>query len=96
MQDLLLECIARAAFEATEIAFDFGSASLETIDRKGHATRVQSDADCRRVRGANGLRISTRAPLLRSSVNAVRTSQPPVGSLLHASEDEDEESEIIL
>ena len=58
-QELLLECIARAAFEATEISFDFHSATLERIERNGHATVVKTDGDCRRIRSAAGLRVST-------------------------------------
>ena len=58
-RELLLECIARAAFEATEISFDFSTATLERLERKGHATVVKTDRDCRSIRSAAGLRVST-------------------------------------
>ena len=94
-RELLLECIARAAFEATEISFDFNSACLELLEHKGGLpTVVRTDADCKRVRGAAGLRITTGGRPAGVS-RAARTAAPRVGSLLHDADD-DTTTELIL
>ena len=89
-QDLLLECIARAAYEATEFAFDFSGATLELLDRRGKATVVKTDGDCRRIRGAAGLRVSTGRHARGLNGRAARTA----GSLLYTGPGEEDEEEI--
>jgi len=85
-RDLLLECIARAAFEATEISFDFSTACLEILQHSDSTIVVRTDADCRRARGASGLRITTGAratPVTQPNGKAARTAGPREGSLLY-------------
>lgn len=88
-RDLLLESIARAAFEATEMSFDFSTACLEQLGRGSDTKILRTDADCRRVRGAAGLRVTTGKLSVHSSPSrpAARTAPQPVDSLLHSQED---------
>lgn len=54
-QELLLEAIGRAAFEATELPLVLSAAQVQRLDKRGNTTAVRSDADCRRLRNAPGI-----------------------------------------
>lgn len=54
----LLDSIARAGFEATELPFDLRKACVERLDTLGHATAIKSDADCKSLRAAAGIRVT--------------------------------------
>ena len=101
-RELLLECIARAAFEATEIAFDFEEATLERLELHSDAHVIKTDADCRRLwgSGAAGLRVTCTGGRTPRGKAATRTAPARLGSLLHGGggeEDGDErEIELIL
>jgi len=92
-QELLLECIARAAFDATEVSFDFESAVLARIDRQGRSAVVKTDADCQRIRerGVAALQICTRSSDAGRSAKGVAARTAPAsleGALLLADEEE--------
>ena len=42
----------------SRIPFNFNSASVERLDETGQATRIKTDADCRRLRDAIGIRVT--------------------------------------
>jgi len=94
-RELLLECIARAAFEATEVSFDFESAVLARVDNQGRTAIVKTDVECQRIRerGAAALRICTRSSALgNAKMKAKRTAPSRLeGSLLLADEGESHE-----
>lgn len=62
-KETLLKAIARAGFEATEMPFRFGSARVERLDDSGTAKEVKTDADCRHLRKAKGIRVTQSASL---------------------------------
>ena len=105
-RELLLECIARAAFEATEFSFDFSTACLEILGTHGSATSfVRTDADCRRISDdadeISGLRVTTGKSVLLPGhgpkVAARTAATAEVGSLLYADlEDDDEPVEHLI
>lgn len=99
-RDLLLECIARAAFEATDISFDFASAQLARVDQSGRVSAVKTDTDTRRIRerpdSAAALRVVSQSPVLRRG-GAARTAPSRLdGAMMPAAQEWDEEHELVL
>ena len=66
-QDVLLEAISRAAFEATDVPFDFGVAHVLRVDNKGKSTDVLTDKDCMTLHKASGLRVYTDSKRYRAA-----------------------------
>ena len=69
-RDLVLESIARAAFEATEMPFNFSTARLERLDKLGNPSTVRTNADCKHLRGAASIRVIRSAGDPRSASEA--------------------------
>lgn len=70
LKSQLLDAISRAACEATEMTLNFASARIERLEETGQAAAIKTDADCRRLRDAHGIRViqSARQPASESLV----------------------------
>ena len=74
--EVLLEAIAHAAFEATQMSFDFTQANVESIDELGTSTMVSDDAGCALLPDAAGVRVRTsrRGQMARGTRQAHRVA----------------------
>ena len=107
-QDLLLEAIAQAGYDATGVSFDFSAAHMERLDGDdgaGCGKLVATDEECRRLRGAKGIRVSTlprRRAAKPKATAGIRASSRGLLSQMQATHDGscllqpvDEEAEIL-
>ena len=91
--EMLLDTVSRAAYEATEISFDFTDADLQRLDALGRASAVKRDAEVSRLRTATGIRILANSGDLEPlrKLEGSRIAVPDKGSSSRSGEEEEEE-----
>ena len=92
-QEVLLESISRAAFEATNVQINLSCAQVECLDKRGRATAVETDDQCMCLRNATGIRVCNmqlntiertlrpdpEMPLLTAATLLMATQQEEIG-----------------